>query len=262
MSPTGPAENPARAGDLPSDDRRPLALVTGGAVRVGRAICLRLAREGYDLAVHYRSSAGPAESLADEAARHGATVSLHQADLTDPEQVSGLTTAVSERAGGSGLDLLVNSASLFAEGSLLDVTAEEWDTAMAINARAPFLLVNGLAPALKQARGAVVNIVDLSAWQPWLQYPHHSVTKAALLQLTRVQARALAPEVRVNAVAPGAVLLPEGTSEEEAEVLRKKAVLKRLGSAEDVADAVAYLAGAGFVTGEVIKVDGGRTLWS
>jgi len=239
---------------------RPLALVTGGAVRVGRAISLRLARAGYDLIVHYRSSAGPAEELADALRNMGVEAGLHQADLSDPQQITGLAEFVAGR--GLGLDLLVNSASMFAEGSLLEITAEDWDAAMAINARAPFLLVNALAKELKAVRGSVVNIIDLSAWQPWLQYPHHSVTKAALLQLTRVQARALAPDVRVNAVAPGAVLLPEGTSDEEVERLRSKAVLKRLGSPGDVADAVAYLANAEFVTGEVLRIDGGRTLWS
>jgi pteridine reductase len=238
---------------------RPLALVTGGAVRVGRAICLRMARAGYDLVVHYRTSSAPAEALVDELAALGAETILHQADLADPAQITDLAQRVT--AEGRGLHLLVNSASVFAAGSLLDVTAEMFDEAMAINARAPMLLVNALAGELKASGGSVINLVDLSAWQPWLLYPHHSVTKAALLQLTRVQARALAPEVRVNAIAPGAVLLPEGTSEEEAESLRKRAVLKRLGSPEDVAEAVAYLAGADFVTGEVLKVDGGRTLW-
>lgn len=244
--------------DSPAEGFRRLALVTGGAVRVGRAITTRLAESGYDVVVNFHNSSRHAEVLAEELGRLGATAFLVQGDVSRPAHVARLADQVGEL--GGRLDLLVNNASIFASGSLLELTEVDWDQAMGVNLKGPFLTVNALAGFLREARGSVVNIVDLSAWQPWLGHPHHSVSKAGLLQLTRVQARALAPEVRVNAIAPGAVLLPEGTSEEEREMLIRRAALKRLGSPEDVANAVLYLAEAGFVTGEVIRVDGGRTL--
>lgn len=241
-------------------DARKLALVTGGAVRVGRVISTRLALAGYEVVVNYHESSGAAEELQEELSAVGGTVHLAQGDVSRTSDVEAIAAQI--RALEGRLDLLVNNASIFAAGSLLDLTEEEWDRAMEVNLKGPFLTVRALAPYLREAGGSVVNIVDLSAWQPWLGHPHHSVSKAGLLQLTRVQARALAPEVRVNAIAPGAVLLPEGTSDEERAMLIRKAALKRIGSPEDVADAVLYLAGAGFVTGEVIRVDGGRTLGS
>lgn len=237
-----------------------LALVTGGAVRVGRVISSRLALAGYHVVVNFHRSEAAAEDLRDELADAGGTVHLAPGDVSKTADVERMAATVREL--GGRLDLLVNNASIFAAGALLELTESEWDRAMDVNLKGPFLTVNALAPFLREAGGSVVNIVDLSAWQPWLGYPHHSVSKAGLLQLTRIQARALAPEVRVNAVAPGAVLLPEGTSAEEREMLVRRAALKRIGSPEDVADAVLFLAKAGFVTGEVIRVDGGRTLGS
>jgi pteridine reductase len=219
-----------------------------------------LALAGYDVVVNFHRSTAAATELRDELAQAGGTVHLAPGDVSNAADVESIAETVREL--GGRLDLLVNNASIFAAGALLELTESEWDRAMNVNLKGPFLTVNALAPFLREAGGSVVNIVDLSAWQPWLGYPHHSVSKAGLLQLTRIQARALAPEVRVNAIAPGAVLLPEGTSAEEREVLVRRAALKRIGSPEDVADAVLYLADAGFVTGEVIRVDGGRTLGS
>jgi pteridine reductase len=246
------------ARSLPAEGERKLALVTGGAVRVGRAITLRLAESGYDVIVNFHSSSRQAETLVEELGRLGASAHLVRGDVSRSDDVARLAERVAEL--GGRLDLLVNNASIFASGSLLELTETDWDQAMGVNLKGPFLTVNAMAGFLRKARGSVVNIVDLSAWQPWLGHPHHSVSKAGLLQLTRVQARALAPEVRANAIAPGAVLLPEGTTADERDRLIQKAALRRLGSPEDVADAVLYLAGAGFVTGEVIRVDGGRTL--
>jgi pteridine reductase len=221
-------------------------------------IATRLVLAGYEVVVNFHRSSTEAAQLREELAEAGGTVHLAPGDVSNSTDVARIAGLVQEF--GGRLDLLVNNASIFAAGALLELTEQEWDRAMEVNLKGPFLTVNALAPALREARGSVVNIVDLSAWQPWLGHPHHSVSKAGLLQLTRVQARALAPEVRVNAIAPGAVLLPEGTSSEEREMLVRRAALKRIGSPEDVADAVLYLASAGFVTGEVIRVDGGRTL--
>ena len=233
----------------------PVALVTGGGVRVGRAIALGLARDGYDLVVNYRTSAAGAEEVAKEARRLGRRVHTVQADLSREGDAVRLARAAAEHFGR--LDLLVNSAASFVAGDLLEVTTDEWDEVMAVNLRAPFLMVRETADLLRAARGSVVNIVDLSALQPWTSHPAHSVAKAGLLHLTRVMARRLAPEVRVNAIAPGAVLLPTHYSEVNAERAREAVPLGRIGTPGDVVGAVRFLAGAEYVTGEVIVVDGG-----
>lgn len=233
----------------------PVALVTGGGVRVGRAIALGLAEDGYDLVVSYRTAAAGAEEVAEEARRLGRRVHTVQADLSSEGDAVRLARAAAEHFGR--LDLLVNSAASFVAGDLLEVTSEEWDAVMAINLRAPFLMVRETAELLRVARGSVVNIVDLSALQPWTRHPVHSVAKAGLLHLTRVMARRLAPEVRVNAIAPGAVLLPAHYSEADAVRVREQVPLGRIGTPGDVVEAVRFLAPAEYVTGEVIVVDGG-----
>jgi len=164
------------------------------------------------------------------------------------------------RAAFGRLDLLVNSAAGFDARPLREVDAAAWDGVMGLNVRAPHLLVRAAEGMLRQARGAVVNILDLSAFQPWSEHPTHAVSKAALAHLTRVQARALAPDVRVNAVAPGAVLPPEDYPPERLETLRSRTPLGTLGTPDDVVRAVVFLAGATFVTGQILAVDGGRLL--
>ena len=235
-----------------------VALVTGGAVRVGRAISLGLAEAGYDLVVHYRSSAGPAEDLSELVQGLGRRCLLAAGDLADPETPTRVVDVA--RAGYGRLDLVVNSAASFDGRPLHEVDALAWDEVMNLNARAPHLVVRAGEDLLRAQRGAVVNVVDLSAYQAWTEHPIHSVSKAALAHLTRVQARALAPDVRVNAVAPGAVLPPDDYAEGRWDALRNKTPLKRLGSPEDVVRAVLFLAGAPFVTGQVLAVDGGRLL--
>ena len=242
------------------NDREPqrVALVTGGAVRVGRAIALGLAQAGYDLVIGYRTSDGAAQevtTLVRELDRRCATV---QADLSRPEAAEAVVDAA--RSGYGRLDLVVNSAASFSSCPLLAVDADEWDAVMALNVRAPHLVVRAAASLLKEAHGSVVNITDLSAFQAWTQYPHHAVSKAALAHLTRIQARALAPEIRVNAVAPGAVLPPDDWSEQRSQTLADIAPLERMGTLDDVVNAVLYLAEADFVTGQIIAVDGGRLL--
>lgn len=242
------------------NDSKPqrVALVTGGAVRLGRAVALGLARDGYDLLVTYRSSEPEARELATELDRLGRRCELLAADLTDPHAAQAAADAVGRVFGR--LDLLVNSAASFESRPLLEVDAREWDAVMNLNVRAPHLFVRATADLLRQASGSVVNIVDLSAFDPWPARPHHSVSKAALVHLTKVQAQALAPHVRVNAVAPGAVLPPSDMSEARRRALAERAPLRRLGSPEDVVAAVLYLAGAEYVTGEVLVVDGGRSI--
>lgn len=235
-----------------------VALVTGGAARLGRAITLGLAEAGYDVLVAFGSSRDAATETAAAVESLGRACAVVQADLRRPEAAETLAAAARDHFGR--LDLLVNSAASFHPRPLLEVDATEWDEVMALNVRAPHLLVRACAGMLRTARGSVVNITDLSAFQAWTVYPHHAVSKAALAHLTRVQARALAPEVRVNAIAPGAVLPPEEWPPERWDALASRAVLKRTGSPDDVVEAVLYLARASFVTGHVLPVDGGRLL--
>lgn len=243
--------------DLRLDGRT--ALVTGGAVRVGRAISLALAGAGARVVVHYNTSDGPARALVDEIRKEGGEAAAIGADLAEHAEVERLCNAASEPFGA--VDLLVNNASTFPDAPLADVDLALWERTMAVNLRAPFFLTQRLGGAMKRAGGGViVNLADLAGLQAWSGYAAHGVAKAGLIQLTRIAARALAPEVRVAAIAPGTVLPPEGTPEEEIERLAARAPLARIGSPDDVADAVLYLATAGFVTGQILVVDGGRIL--
>ena len=235
-----------------------VALVTGGAVRLGRAIALALAGAGYDLAVTFHSSEAAARDLEKRVSATGRRCEIVRADLGEAASAERVVAAV--RTAFGRLDLLVNSAASFESRPLLDVDAEAWDAVMALNVRAPHLLVRAAAGLLREARGSVVNLADLSAFQAWTEHPHHAVSKAALAHLTRVQARALAPAVRVNAVAPGAVLPPDELSDERLQALAAVTPLQRLGTPQDVVDAVLYLASARFVTGQILVVDGGRVI--
>jgi len=225
---------------------------------LGRAIALGLARDGYELVVGYRSSGHAAEETRDEIESLGRRCVLAHADLATPEGPEAVVAAAREHFGR--LDVVVNSAASFKSMSLTEVDAAEFDSVMALNVRAPHLIVRAAAELLEASKGCVVNITDLSAFQAWTRYPHHAVSKAALAHLTRVQARTLAPHVRVNAIAPGAVLAPEDWSEERWQSMADRAVLRSTGSPRDVVDAVLYLVSARFVTGHVIPVDGGRLL--
>lgn len=244
--------------DESSRDVTPVALVTGGAVRVGRAIALGLAEAGHDIVIGYGSSADAAEETRGDIERLGRACLTVQADLTEPAGPDHLVEAA--RSGFGRLDVVVNSAASFRSMPLEDVDAAEFDAAMALNVRAPHLVTRAAIDLLRASRGCVVNITDLSAFQAWTRYPHHAVSKAALAHLTRVQARSYAPEVRVNAIAPGAVLAPDEWPDERWHAVAEKAALRRTGSPDDVVQAVLYLVAADFVTGHVLPVDGGRLL--
>jgi len=235
-----------------------VALVTGGAIRVGRAISVGLATAGYDVLITYRSSEDAARTVRDEVHEMGRQCEIVQVDLADAASADTVVNSVLEAFGR--LDLLVNSAATFDARPLLEVDAEHWDATMAVNVRAPHLLVRAAAPLLTEAGGNVINIADLAAFQPWIDRPHHAVSKAALVHLTKIQARALAPDVRVNAIAPGSVLRPEGWSEDHWQEIARRAPLARPGTPQDVVDAILYLATAPFVTGQVLTIDGGRLL--
>jgi len=233
----------------------PTALVTGGAVRVGRAISLALADSGFDLVISYRSSGGPAEELRAIIEASGQECTVVQADLADPEAITMLgrrTREVFKR-----LDLLVNNAASFSSTSLLDIDGQEWNEVLNVNLRGPHLMVREFADLLRESKGSVVNIADHMGLHPWVKYAHHSVSKAGLVHLTKIQARALAPEARVNAVAPGLVLPPDEMDEKAVASAADSVLLKRAGTAEDVAEAVLYLARAEYVSGHLLVVDGG-----
>jgi pteridine reductase len=232
------------------------ALVTGAARRVGQALAVSLVREGARVAVHYNSSQREAEETAELLSRMGATPVLVRGDLRvpgEPERV------VNEAAAGlGGLDILVNSAAVMARTPFGEVTVEQWDDMFALNLRAVFFTSQAAAPLMQERGGVIINIADLAAYETWPAYVPHGVTKAGVVQLTRALGRVLAPEVRVNAIAPGAVLLPEGWADAEGEKLAATTPLRRLGSPEDVAAALLYLIRAYYMTGETLIVDGGR----
>jgi pteridine reductase len=234
------------------------ALVTGGAVRVGRAISLALAGQGMRVVVHYNSSRGPAEEVADAIRHEGGEAVCIGADLSHADEVERL--AREAQAAFGGIDVLVNNASIFPAERLEETDAALFDRTISVNLRAPFLLIRHLAAGLRARRGAVVNMADLAGLQAWCSYAAHSVSKAGVVHLTKIAARSLAPEVRVNAIAPGAVLPPEDMPESEVLALAERTPLKRNGSPEDVVSALLYLLQADFVTGQVLTVDGGRML--
>jgi pteridine reductase len=234
------------------DETPRVALVTGAGRRLGRAIAAALAADGIRVAAHYHRSSDGATALAAEAG--SGTVAL-QADLADPEQAASLPARVADHFGR--LDILVNSAAIMVRQPLGTVTAADWDRVLALNLRAPFLVTQAAAPLLRAARGCVVNIADVSGLDPWPSYLPHSAAKAGLLALTRGMAETLAPEVRVNAVVPGAVLPPDDASPEALARAAQRALLRRLGTPADVVGAVRFLIASAFVTGTVLVVDGG-----
>ncbi|GAA4858269.1 pteridine reductase [Luteimonas vadosa] len=240
---------------------RPVTLVTGAARRLGAAIARRLHAEGHDLALHYRDSAADMEALAAEleALRAGSTLVL-QADLGHFDRLPELVARCIGRFGR--LDGLVNNASGFFPTPLVDATPAQWDALFGANARAPFFLSQAAAPHLRASRGAIVNLVDIYADRPLRDHPIYCMSKAALVMATRALALELAPAVRVNAIAPGAILWAENDDGDERKAaLLSRTPLARTGTPDEVADAVHWLlARATYTTGQVIRLDGGRLL--
>ena len=237
-----------------------VALVTGGAKRVGHAIGLRLAEAGYDVAFTYLSSEAEAKSLAAEVAALGRRALAIATDLT--ELPSAIDKVGSEyRAKFGRLDLLVNNASIYAPGRLDDVTLPAIRRMWAIHAEAPLLLCREFQEELKSANGAVVNMVDLMVERPWPAYMAYCASKAALANLTLSLARELAPHVRVNGIAPGVVEWPADYPAAEQEKYLKRVPLERAGTPQDVAEAVLFLGRpGGYVTGQILRLDGGRSV--
>jgi NAD(P)-dependent dehydrogenase (short-subunit alcohol dehydrogenase family) len=248
------------------DLRGSVALVTGAARRLGKAMALGLAAAGADIVVHYRAAEAEAQETVEGARSLGVRAVAVRADLSRAEEIAGLLEATRQHHGR--LDLLVNSAASFRSRRFAAIDADEWDRVHAVNLRAPFLCSQGAAQlmgTLEDRRGTpglIVNISDLSGMTAWRGYAHHAVSKAGLLHLTAVSARELAPGVRVNAIVPGAVLPPAGM-DEDAEAWRRIGsanLLQHPGHPEDVVRTLLFLAASDFVTGAVLPVDGGAHL--
>ena len=236
-----------------------VALVTGAGRRLGRALAQALAGRGMTVAIHHHASARGAAELRDEIMVGGGKAACFGADLRDAAAAAELPRRVAAELGG--LDVLVNSAAVMDRLSFQDTTPARYDAVLDLNLRSVFFVTQGAAPALRAARGKVVNLADLSGLEPWPGFAAHSVSKAGVVMLTKVLARALAPEVTVNAIAPGAVLVPEEYDSEERDRLARTTQLRRLGSPGDATAALLYLLeGGDFVTGDVLVVDGGRLL--
>jgi pteridine reductase len=235
-----------------------VALVTGAGRRIGRELALRLAAEGAHLAVHYRRSRGEAEAVVAEIAAGGGQAFSVSADITRPAEIDALFGAIEKRFGR--LDILVNSAAQFFPTPLAEATEEQWDRLLDSNLKSQFFCAQRAAPLLRAGgQGRIVNFASLGGLLAWPRYTAYSVSKAGVIMLTRCLARALAPEITVNAVAPGTISFPNDAPELAEEYIRK-APLGRTGTPDDIAHAVMYLIQAPFVTGQVLVVDGGRSI--
>ncbi|PZO62597.1 MAG: pteridine reductase [Pseudoxanthomonas suwonensis] len=239
----------------------PVALVTGAARRIGAAIARRMHADGYRVLIHYGQSRSDATALAAtlNALRADSADAVH-ADLADFDRLPELIAQTVGRFGR--LDALVNNASTFFPTPFGSTTPQHWQTLFDSNVRAPFFLAQAAAPHLRASAGGIVNISDVYATRALPQHAAYTMSKAALEQMTRALAVELAPQVRVNAVAPGAILWPEnGKSDAECQAILQRVPQARTGSPEDIADAVGWLlGGAGYVTGEIIRIDGGRSV--
>ncbi len=241
------------------DDR--VALITGGAHRIGAAIARRLHDAGMRLVLHYRNSERAAASLQKELESiRPDSVQIQQADLLDPDALPALAESAHQAWGR--LDALINNASTFYPTPLGSVTQEQWRDLMGTNLRAPFFLAQAAAPMLREHQGAIVNIVDIHADRPLPRHSAYNIAKAGLVMLTKTVAVELGPEVRVNAVAPGAILWPERDMDDaQRQQIVDKTLLKRQGSPQDIARTVLFLLrDAVYMSGQVLTVDGGRSV--
>ncbi len=238
--------------DFPS-----LAIVTGAAHRLGKAIAFELARHGYAIGLHYHTSQQAAGDTADELRAVGCAVELLPADLSNPAEIAALFGRVDGLP--YRLKVLVNSAGVMARGDLRSLAVEEWDATLALNLRAPWLCAREAARRMP-AGGVIINLTDSGVSKTWAAYPVYSISKTGLESLTRLLAKSLAPSIRVNAVAPGLILPSVDLPEAEWQRLVSRLPLKQAGTPQDVARAVWFLVENEHVTGETIVVDGGYQL--
>jgi NAD(P)-dependent dehydrogenase (short-subunit alcohol dehydrogenase family) len=233
-----------------------VALVTGAAKRMGRSIALRLAAEGADVVVNYETSRAEGEELVGEIAVLGRRAIAVQADVSRRDDVVKLFAAAEKQFGR--LEILVNNAGVFFAAKFEELTDEQWDRIMNANLKSQFLCAQAAAPIMKrQGRGRIINISSLGGLLPWPAYTHYCVSKAGVIMLTRCLARALGPEILVNSIAPGTIQFPGEPPDEE---YIRRVPLHRTGTGDDIADAVMFFATTDFVTGQILAVDGGRTL--
>jgi NAD(P)-dependent dehydrogenase (short-subunit alcohol dehydrogenase family) len=232
------------------------ALITGAAKRVGRSIALRLAAEGADIVVNYESSGPEAQQLVEEIKTSGRRAIAVQGDVSKRGDVQELFAAVEAEFGR--LDILINNAGMFFPAEFATLTEEQWDRILDTNLKSQFLCCQTAAPVMKRrGRGRIINISSLGGLLPWPAYTHYCVSKAGSIMLTRCLARALGPEITVNSVAPGTIQFPGEVPDEE---YIRRVPLHRTGTGDEIAQAVFYLATADFVTGQILAVDGGRSL--
>jgi pteridine reductase len=234
-----------------------VALVTGSGKRLGRAVAIGLAEQGADVVIHYRSSQAEAREAVAEIEKLGRRSVALEADLAQISELPQLFQKVQANFGQ--LDILVNSAANFLQTEFASTTEKVWDASLDTNLKAVFFCCQAAAPLLKKSNGAIINFADIGGILGWPGFIPHSISKAGIIMLTRCLAKELAPEVRVNAIAPGTITMPGDLPELEADFV-KLAPLHRSGRPNDIVGAVSYLANAGFVTGQVLVVDGGRTL--
>lgn len=236
-----------------------VVLITGAAQRVGRAVALNLASHGAHIAFSYYADSEPWRDTKAQIEAAGVQAFATQADVTRHDDIKSLVHQVVHRFGR--VDVLINNASVWLKQPALEITERDWDTEMTLNVKAPFLMAQAVAPHMQHAgRGLIINITDLSAFQTWAGYAHHSASKAALVALTKVLALEWAPAIRVNAIAPGTVLLPDDADDAKRQWAVERSALKRIGSPDDVARTIRYLIEEDFATGAVYFVDGGRAL--
>ena len=234
-----------------------LALVTGSAHRLGKAFALSLARLGYSIALHYRGSADEAQKTVEEIRALGVDCLPIRADLTKPEKIDFLFSLVDEFK--SPLKVLVNSAAVMPAGNPHELQLKDWDSAIDLNLRAPFLLSQQAAKRMTSG-GLIVNITDIGAAKAWSRYPSYTVSKAGLESLTKILARAFAPEIRVNAIAPGLVLPSDVVTEDIWNKLVERLPLKRAASPDEITSALEFLIKNEYITGHTLVVDGGYSL--
>src|ERR1700722_9376033 len=234
-----------------------VALVTGSAKRLGRAAALRLAEEGADLVIHHHRSAAEAQEVVAEIEKMGRRAVAFSADLQEGREIRGLFEEIGKKFGR--LDVLVNSAADFLPASVVSTTEEIWDASLDTNLKAGFFCAQAAEPFLRRTKGAIVNFADAGGLMGWPGFIPHSISKAGVVMLTKVLAKALAPDVRVNAIAPGTITMPGDPPEWQAGFV-KPVPLQRTGAPSDIADAVAYLVQAEFLTGHTLVLDGGRSM--
>jgi pteridine reductase len=236
-----------------------IALVTGAGHRLGREIALALAEEGCDLVVHYHGTAEEADRTVSEIRARGRRALLVKANLAQSEGVSSLFQAIDHGLGGP--DILVNSAAIMQAVDFLEATEEDWRRTIDLNLKGSFFCLQQAAVRMRRrGGGAIVNISDVAGLRPWRRFPIHSISKSGVEMLTRVAAAALAPEIRVNAVAPGPVLKPEAMPDGRWQDLGSRLPLKHTGQPVDICRSVIFLLKNDFITGETLVVDGGNSL--